>query len=225
MLSFDAVLFDFAGTLSAPRTATDQLRIAAPHLGEVEIASLASRLTAAGLPGGPYPTTMPDHAAESYAARDVDEATHRLAYTTLIETVVAPDLARSIYDLVRIPAGWVVYADAFATLEQLRQLGVRLGVVTNVGYDLLPVAEGLGLRQRLDAWTSSAVVGAAKPDPRIFEVALASLGVAAERCLMVGDNPEADAGGVALGLTTILLPMSHPGAHHGLGTVVRAAGA
>ena len=33
---------------------------------------------------------------------------------------------------------------------------------------------------------------------------------------MVGDNPQADAGAAVLGMTTLLLPMSPPGAEHGL---------
>jgi putative hydrolase of the HAD superfamily len=41
----------------------------------------------------------------------------------------------------------------------------------------------------------STVVGIAKPDPRIFDLALDALGVPADRALHVGDTPGADVDG------------------------------
>jgi hypothetical protein len=37
---------------------------------------------------------------------------------------------------------------------------------------------------------------------------------------MVGDRPQADGGAVGAGLRTLLIPMSAPGAPHGLGAVL-----
>jgi FMN phosphatase YigB (HAD superfamily) len=44
----------------------------------------------------------------------------------------------------------------------------------------------------LDSYSWSFEVGAVKPDPRIYEHALSTLGVDAARTLFVGDTPEAD---------------------------------
>lgn len=222
-MQIEAVLFDFAGTLAVPLPAHAQLRLVAPQLPTAEAERLAAALTLAGLPGGPYPRTVPASVAAAYAARDSDEAMHRTAYEALIATVVEAGTARRIYELVRQPAGWVAYPDALPLLDTLRSGGIRTGVITNVGFELRAVAHGLGVLERLDAWTSSARIGAAKPDPRLFVAAAAAIGVAPARCLVVGDHPEADGGGVPLGMRTLLLPMTSPGAPHGLDAVVRLA--
>ena len=52
----------------------------------------------------------------------------------------------------------------------------------------------------------SGVVGVAKPDPRIFAIALERLGVAAEHTIHVGDTPAADVdGAIAAGVTPVLV--------------------
>jgi FMN phosphatase YigB (HAD superfamily) len=50
------------------------------------------------------------------------------------------------------------------------------------------------------------------PDQRIFEAAATAGESPPTRCLMVSDHPEADTGALPLGMTTLLLPMSRPGA-------------
>ncbi|WP_210492176.1 HAD-IA family hydrolase [Patulibacter sp. SYSU D01012] len=219
-----AVLFDFAGTLAVPAAPAAWLRALEPAWPDAEIARVAAALDAAGaVPGGPYPASIPETIADDYARRDTDAATHRRAYEGLLATVVAPALARRLYDRVLEADGWVAYPDAAPVLAGLRERGVAIGVATNVGFELRPVAAGLGLLDAVDAWTSSLEVGAAKPDPRLFAAAAAAVGAAPEECLFVGDNATADNGGVALGMRTLLLPMSPPGAAHGLDAVLRLA--
>ena len=56
---------------------------------------------------------------------------------------------------------------------------------------------------------TAAAVGAAKPDPRPFQVALERLGIDAAACLHVGDDPVTDiAGARAAGLSAVLLDRS-----------------
>jgi putative hydrolase of the HAD superfamily len=72
-------------------------------------------------------------------------------------------------------------------LAALRRSGLRLVVVSNADGT---VAEGLtraGLREHFDGIADSFLVGAEKPDPRIFRHALALAGCAPERALHVGD--------------------------------------
>ena len=45
-----------------------------------------------------------------------------------------------------------------------------------------------------------------KPDPQIFAIACASLGLSADEVLMVGDDPRSDGGAVMAGVRTLLLP-------------------
>ena len=220
----DAVLFDFHGTLAMGRATADHLRLLRPELADPDLSELADAVTVAGLPAGPYPEQVPPEVAEAFAARDTDAVLHRLAYEGLLTPVAGVELARELYELVLEPRSWIAYADAHDVLDALRARGVGIGVITNVGFDLLPVARGLGLLERVDTWTSSLDAGVVKPDPELFRAAVATLGVAPERCLVVGDNPVADAGGVVLGMPTLLLPISAPGATHGLGAVLGLVG-
>lgn len=220
----DAVLFDFHGTLAMGRATADHLRLLRPELSEPELSALADAVTVAGLPAGPYPEAVPPALADAFAVRDTDAEQHRLAYEGLLTPVAGAELAREIYELVLEARSWVVYADAHGVLDALRARGVPVGVITNVGFDLLPIAHGLGILERVDTWTSSLDRGLVKPDPELFRAAVATLGVAPERCLMVGDNPGADAGGVVLGMPTLLLPMSPPGTTQGLGAVLDLVG-
>ena len=104
------------------------------------------------------------------------------------------------------------HAPARAVVERnrpvLERVGrrYRLGVVSNFTGNLAPCLDELGLARLFTAVSDSAVVGAAKPDPRIFLETLAALGAPADRAWMVGDNFEADIGGAArLGISTCWL--------------------
>ncbi|MBD0329121.1 MAG: HAD family hydrolase [Thermoleophilia bacterium] len=98
-------------------------------------------------------------------------------------------------------------AQAHALLDSLRARGLGLGLVSNA-FDqpwlLHRDLERLGVAKRLDVAVFSSEVGKRKPDPLIFERALAALGVEAPRALFVGDSLYHDVGGAArLGMTTV----------------------
>jgi putative hydrolase of the HAD superfamily len=80
---------------------------------------------------------------------------------------------------------------------------VPVVLVTNAMDTLEEHLEGLGLAYFADAVVSSARVGLAKPDRRIYELAAELAGVAPERCLFVDDRPENVAGATALGMTGV----------------------
>lgn len=98
-------------------------------------------------------------------------------------------------------------------LIALKALGVRLAVVSNAdgSVEAQLAADGIcqvgpGPGVPVDAVLDSSVVGVAKPDPRIFEVALDRLGVPAGRAVHVGDTPAADVDGArAAGVTPVLI--------------------
>lgn len=69
------------------------------------------------------------------------------------------------------------YPEVPDTLARLRADGVRLAVVSNWDVSLHDVLERTDLRRLVDAVVISAVEGVAKPDPAIFRIALAKLGV------------------------------------------------
>lgn len=99
--------------------------------------------------------------------------------------------------------------DARPALDELRDAGVRLAVVSNWDCSLPQVLAGLGVADRFDAVSVSAVVGAAKPDARIFRHALDRLGVAPGEALHCGDRARYDcAGARAAGLRAVLVDRS-----------------
>jgi HAD superfamily hydrolase (TIGR01509 family) len=92
--------------------------------------------------------------------------------------------------------------------EVLRALavGFRLAVVSNYQGNLQPCLDELGLGDLFDVVSDSEVVGARKPDPRIFEATLAGLGCEPEASWMIGDSPPNDiAAAAALGMRTCWL--------------------
>jgi putative hydrolase of the HAD superfamily len=92
-------------------------------------------------------------------------------------------------------------------LEALRELGLKLGLVSNAfdpGWLLHRDLQHMGLEERLDVSVFSSEVGMRKPHPAIFERALEALGVAPENALFVGDRLFEDIRGSAeLGMTTV----------------------
>lgn len=104
------------------------------------------------------------------------------------------------------PAGWEVYPEVPRVLAELREQGLRLGVISNWDGRLPGLLDKLGLARYFDAITWSAAAGVEKPDRRIFLQALRGLGVAPEAALHIGDGRLEDVeGAIAAGLRTLQL--------------------
>ncbi len=226
----DAVLFDFAGTLFMPAPPQNMMAAALRELGlsphREEIERLAADYAQVGIAGGPYPSQVPEALAQLYAERDLSAENHRRAYIGLLSSVPGPDprLPATFYAELLRPESWVPYAEAAEVVATLEDRGVLTGLISNVGFDLGPILRAHGFASLGRRLTMSYEVGTAKPSPAIFRAALATLATKPEHTLMVGDNAEADDGGLALGMTTLLLPMTPPGSRHGLELVLRLAG-
>ncbi len=90
-----------------------------------------------------------------------------------------------------------LFADAIATLEALRP-HVKLGLITNgPSRTQRPKIEQFRLADYLDVLIVSEEAGVAKPDPRIFQLALQQLRLAPGQALYVGDSLEFDLPGAA----------------------------
>ncbi|MVO87648.1 HAD-IA family hydrolase [Streptomyces sp. p1417] len=205
-MAFKGVLFDFSGTLFRIESTASWLRgtLAGSGLAlpEDEVARLAVALDRAGaLPGGSPTVDVPDHLLELWGRRDESAELHRAAYTGLTRTVPlpCPALADALYERHRTPEAWRPYADAAEVLHGLRALGVRVGVVSNIGWDLRPVFDAHGLAPYVDAYVLSYEHALQKPDARLFALACDGIGVAPQDTLMVGDDRRADGGAAALG--------------------------
>lgn len=109
----------------------------------------------------------------------------------------AEGMARDLFAAYLKPDSWKVYGDVVPTLQRLKDAGCRLAVVSNWDPSLPGLLDGLGLVGFFDALEVSALAGARKPEPQIFERALRDLGVAANACVHVGDKVDADGDGAA----------------------------
>jgi putative hydrolase of the HAD superfamily len=82
---------------------------------------------------------------------------------------------------------------AFEVLEAIRKEGYRTAMIANGNSaNIRNIIQATGLRDYFDAIVISEEVGIEKPYQRIFEVALAQLGVKPENAVMVGNKIDAD---------------------------------
>jgi HAD superfamily hydrolase (TIGR01509 family) len=152
--------------------------------------------------------------------RDRDPARHRRVFDQVIAAAPGIDLelADALYQIMH--RQWDVYDDVVPVLKALREKGVRVVMLSNVGFDLSPTLARTGVDELLDGAVMSYAVGAVKPDPAIFQNALDILGLPASQVLMVGDAWQDDGAAAALGVRTLILPRTDDPSH-GLELVVR----
>lgn len=116
----------------------------------------------------------------------------RISETFAALTLPPPDAAlqRALFDHFAQPGCWRVYDEVAAQLRAWRLAGLRLAVVSNFDSRLQGLLQALGLMAELDAVVISSAVGAAKPDPRPLQRALAALELTADQVWHIGDSPE-----------------------------------
>jgi FMN phosphatase YigB (HAD superfamily) len=184
-------LFDFHGTLAMTVDPIAWVTAAAADCGvsldRGRATVLADRLaTAGGLPGVAKPSRIPPHLAEAWANRDLYAQSHQEAFIGLAATVPCdiPGFAEAVYARVETAQCWQPYPDALPTLSALYAAGVKIAVVSNIGFDIRPLLTSWSLLSLCDAIVLSFVVGCVNPDQKIFILACAQLGVEPERTLM-----------------------------------------
>ncbi|SDS30020.1 HAD family hydrolase [Microlunatus soli] len=138
---------------------------------------------------------------------------------------VDPDTATAATALVgeqyyRLDA-WQLIDGARPALQLVQAAGYTNVVLSNHGPELPELVTTLGLGDLIATVITSALVGAEKPNPMIFEHARTVSGAGAD-CWMIGDNPIADvAGAESVGIRAVLADGVYPDAR-GM-TVLRAA--
>jgi HAD superfamily hydrolase (TIGR01509 family) len=220
----EAVLFDFHSTLVDQGDPYRWLDLAWAHAGREGTA--ADALGADGydeLAGWVHRIWEHVREVDPRNERDLSPRRHREVYDALMERLpqVDDDLAQALYEMML--ETWIPYDDAVPTLLALKQRGVRVALVSNIGIDVREVLDRAGLTQLLDAVVLSYEAGAVKPAAAIFERALDAIGARPDNALMVGDSPHDDAGAALLGIRTLLLPRTS-GSRHGLEIVLRLVG-
>lgn len=204
-----AVLFDAAGTLIELRESVGLTysRLAAEHGVSLPAARLDDAFHRV-MRAAP-PRVFPEAPAEQIDAREKQWWRERVRSTFLAtdSTVRFPDFDAffdALWEEYSGDRSWRARPGASELLAQLEQGGLRLAVVSNFDRRLREILAALGLAQRLAAIVLPADCGAEKPDERIFEAALAELGVPASACVYVGDDPARDlAGATRAGLVAV----------------------
>jgi len=111
-----------------------------------------------------------------------------------------------VYEKFRDSQGWILFPETHDVLNQLKDRGLKLGVISNFDSRIYSVLDSLGIRQFFDTITLSSETGYCKPDPEIFAAAVRSLGLPASQVLLVGDSPHDDVeAGLRAGLSAVLI--------------------
>jgi HAD superfamily hydrolase (TIGR01509 family) len=215
-----AVLFDFSGTLFFIESADAALRAAlGPHA--VHWAPALARLGA--INGSSESDDLPPHLADVWARRDLSSDAHRAAYSGLSRHAgLTAAEADAVYDRGIAPEAWSPYPDTVETLHELHAAGTPVAVISNIGWDPLPVLRRYGVEGAIDVLVLSDQRGVVKPDPAIFRMACTELDVPPQDCVMIGDNPVADGGAAELGIDFRLVPADP--AERAPDALLRAAG-
>jgi putative hydrolase of the HAD superfamily len=116
------------------------------------------------------------------------------------------ELADALYASFSDPASYELFDDVRPALDELAGRGITLGVVSNFEPWLADILALQGVDHLFTTVAISGVLGAAKPDPRIFEAALAEAGADPAATLHVGDQPANDVVAArAVGITPVLI--------------------
>jgi FMN phosphatase YigB (HAD superfamily) len=200
--SFDAILFDFRGTLFNDETDRDWIRRSAASigrdLGDEEIEGILGRLGEC--------ERQPEIAA-TLARCDTSLDVHRDANLAWFQAAGLDDeLAVAVWARDGHPDATYAFDDAAPVLQQLRADGRGIAVISDIHYDIRDHFRRHDLDRYVDSYVLSFEHGIQKPDAEMFTLALHALTVAADRALMVGDTPANDGAATTLGIPTYLLP-------------------
>ncbi|RCW76785.1 HAD family hydrolase [Saliterribacillus persicus] len=89
---------------------------------------------------------------------------------------------------------WGPYDDVITCLEQLKQLGHRLGIISNGDYkQQLEKLVSLGIHNFFDCIFTSSEIGVSKPNLIIFQKACKEANVQVHKSYYIGDRLETDA--------------------------------
>lgn len=111
-----------------------------------------------------------------------------------------------LYGYFALPDAWFVYPDVKKMLYAWRENDIELGIISNFDTRIYALLDVFGLTSYFKTITLSSVSGVAKPNPKIFQVALRKHHCAPNQAMHVGDSVENDyKGAKAAGLRPYLL--------------------
>ncbi len=203
-----ALTFDAAGTLieTAEPVSDVYARVAGAYGIDMQASAIASAFRRAFTQ-----TPAPAFSSSSLEQRDTLE---RMWWRGLVEKVFAQHTENKnfatmfdeLYSYYALGTAWRLCPDAKEVLTQLHNRKIKVAVLSNFDSRLVNILKALDVADFFDAIVYSTLVGAAKPDAKIFLAAMAALGVEAKDTLHVGDDRIADYEGArACGMHALLI--------------------
>jgi putative hydrolase of the HAD superfamily len=213
MASLRAVAFDYGDTLG-------DLRVAEQKLLETygEIRRLLQEHAEQELPGEAdliqnVTVRVMGMVGASYARQELEEQDVLALFEEALSALgvrVPRELAQQVHELEyrAVVSARTIPPENLRALEQLRERGLKLGLVSNAHFLpalMLEDFERLGFARYMDAIVTSSEFGLRKPHRAIFERLLEQLGVAPAEALFVGDKVREDIlGPKELGMRAVL---------------------
>ena len=188
---FDAVIFDFGGVLTtSPFTAIQDMAA-----NEADGAALLELML------GPYDqdTDHPFHRLERGESTGAEYGVWLVGQLAALELSIE-SRGGGLDSLV------TVIPSSVDAVREVRAAGYRTALLTNnIAHERETWRAMLPLDELFDVIVDSSEVGMRKPDPRIFDLTLAELGVDAGRAVFLDDAPGNVAAARGLGLSAILV--------------------
>jgi putative hydrolase of the HAD superfamily len=201
-MNFDAVLFDAAETLFTTRGSVGDIyhSIAEKYGSPASATEIQDAFVRQFRNSGPVTT---DNEKQWWK-----EVVHRVfSDVGMVENF--DRFFDEVYEQFRDSRGWRLFPETREVLEELRRNKLKMGVISNFDSRLYSVMKDLDIQSYFDSVTISSETGYAKPQPEIFEAAIRSLGVPANRILFAGDSLMDDfQAGQNAGLAAFLLDRS-----------------
>jgi putative hydrolase of the HAD superfamily len=207
MARIRAVFFDVGGTLAYPHPSFHA--VIARVLGEHGVAVTPEQVF--GVEPQVWEAVEKYQLEGGYFTRSDAESRQfwYWVYETFLRLLGVPDpgdLPQRLYGEFVKHETYRLYPDSLPTLAALRDRGLALGVISNWEEWLEQLLLHLDIQTYFRSLTISGTTGIEKPDPRIFAVALESLGVVPEEAAHVGDSVRHDVDGArAAGLLPVLI--------------------
>nr|WP_252981247.1 HAD family hydrolase [Streptomyces chartreusis] len=200
-----AVLFDFSGTLFRVESTESWLRGVIAETGvelaEAELADAARGWRRWGTAGRERSLLPARGRRERLGSARQERGTAPGGLHRALPACAAPrrPAARSAVRPPHVPGRLGAVSRHRRGAGALRERGIGVGVVSNIGWDIRPVFREHGLDPYVDTYVLSYEHGVQKPDPRLFRTACAALDVDPRDVVMVGDDRRADGGAATLG--------------------------
>jgi HAD superfamily hydrolase (TIGR01509 family) len=219
----EAVLFDFANTIFHIIEMPDWLHRIAADVGrkdEFDDPDAVGKVCAELAEAYKKPEVQ-----AAQVGRDTDAPAHRRGmYAWFREVEFLRGAEEAAYARMIADDSWVPYPDTGPLLRKLRELGIPVGVVSDIAWDIRAHVAHAGLEDLIGTYALSFEVGREKPDPQLFLKACADLGCDPRRTLMVGDNPARDGGATAVGMRAFILAGEHRTGERGLHQILPLLG-